>query len=139
VTSAHLEMDDTAYIKVRNAGQMIVAKSPVRVESSTGDTGVRFKQTTDGLSVDIGRLSAGQAIAIRPATGSDSVAGLNIEKADGTDIFVIEASGIPHLPVAGNHAASAVAGGVQAVPATVAGYFYIRDNGGTLRKVPYFA
>lgn len=139
VTSAHLEFDDNAYMQVRNAGQMIVSKSPIRRESASGDTGIRFKQTGDGLSVDIGRIASGQALAIRPATGSDAVAGLNIEKADGSDIFAIEASGIPSLPVAGNHAASAIAGGVQAVPATVAGYFYIRDSGGTLRKVPYFA
>lgn len=138
ITSAHLEFDDNAYMAARTAGVSIESRADMRI--SKANAALAFKQPGDGLTIYTGRLTTDGIYAIRPAGGADAIGGLSVEKADGTAVFQVEAqTGILSLPKAAAHVATASAGGGQAVPATVAGYFYIRDSGGVLRKSAYFA
>lgn len=136
-TSAHLKPDENAYIEGRTSDSRIEFRGdPLIVKAAPV---VSFKHTGDNRVIHVGRLSSAGPIAIRPATGDDSVAGFRVEKADATVLFEIQSDGIIWSKPAANWTVVANAGGVHTVPATAAKYLYVRDDTGNLLKIACYS
>jgi len=96
ISNGFLQVDDAnGYVGGTSLGNPMPFKSNIHVEAT--NPFVRFKQPIDGLNSSVGRLETGGPVSVRSSTGSDAIAGFKVEKADGTDLFVVDAAGVTEL------------------------------------------